>query len=352
MCLPSAFGLGAHVLPAWGREAADPTRPRLGARGAGRGGRPSAAPLPPRPPLGARLLAVGLPWPLCEKEQGRRACASGALRPAPGPAEAIGSPWQPALASCCPWRPVRLLQGRSRPSRLACRGGKKTSMRLPGVSSAMAAGRRVAVSALCWESPLSRVLGQSSLRSWWKIACGSAGGEGGGGHGRRAGRGPAPASCWPESERRSERLGQRITNFSQKKHNLISAEYSFTQRPILSPHINRAAVWRTEEGPFPSRALRVKGSELYLKVPLRGERRAQHRSRHAGFTRQTFHSRAAGARWIRTIQDGGDGTCHHARLGRAHGKEWCVTMPTTGREEKRKCRDLTEEGPEPGSLPP
>lgn len=35
-------------------------------------------------------------------------------------------------------------------------------------------------------------------------------------------------------------------------------------------------------------------------------------------------------------QDGGDGTCHRALLGRAHGKEWWLEAPMTERREKRK----------------
>lgn len=166
-------------------------------------------PFTPSPALGARLLALGLFWSPCEKEQGRRACESGTLRPALGRGEAIRSHWQPASACYCLWRPVRLLQGRGRPSLMPCRGRRKTLIWLPrgplgsGVSTPCSHPK---------EYPLIRVLGKPGLSIWWKSLVDLLGAKvrkdpGGlqGSSPRGAGLGPDSAPCSPESEGLAER---------------------------------------------------------------------------------------------------------------------------------------------------
>lgn len=141
-------------------------------------------PFTPSPALGARLLALGLFWSPCEKEQGRRACESGTLRPALGRGEAIRSHWQPASACYCLWRPVRLLQGRGRPSLMPCRGRRKTLIWLPRGPL----GSGGLHSLLSSEGvPLDQSAGEARTEHLVEISCRSAGGEGEERPGRPAG---------------------------------------------------------------------------------------------------------------------------------------------------------------------
>lgn len=182
------------MLPACGREVPDPTWPWLQARGVGSGGRPLAATLHSPAGLGRAPPRSGTILASVRERAGTSGLRVWDLRPAVGLAEAIRSQSLAAsLGLLLPLVASSLTAGSEPPPPALPQGQEENNHKAdpsPLGHGVRRGGGWGVLCSLLEEYRSSRVLGQSGRSSWWKISCGSAGGEGGGEYGLRDPGGP------------------------------------------------------------------------------------------------------------------------------------------------------------------